>query len=70
MNLVERVKSWTTIVVSFAHKINGTCLLSGKFWTSMVFNGKHGVKEIVKVEIDGRSIDQQKINKMWTLICT
>jgi hypothetical protein len=35
-----------------------------------VFNGKHGVKEIVKVEIDGRSIDQQKINKMWTLICT
>jgi hypothetical protein len=30
----------------------------------MVFNGKHGVKEIVKVEIDGRSIDQQKINKM------
>ncbi len=59
LNLVERVKSWTTIVVSFTHKISGTCPLSRKISTSMVFNGKHGVKEIVKVEIDGRSIDQQ-----------
>jgi hypothetical protein len=26
-------------------------------------------KKLWKCEIDGRSIDQQKQNKMWTLIC-
>ncbi len=27
-------------------------------------------KKLWKCEIDGRNIDQQKQNKMWTLICT
>jgi hypothetical protein len=55
-----KVKSWTTIVVSFIYKINGTSRLLAKISTSMVFNGKHGTKEIMKVWIDGRNIDQPK----------
>jgi hypothetical protein len=47
--LVEKVKSWTTTTASFLHKTNGTNPFSGKISTSMVFSGKHGTKEIVKV---------------------
>ncbi len=49
LNLVERVKSWTTPTASFTHKTNGTSPFSTKNSRSMVFSGKHGIEEIVKV---------------------
>jgi hypothetical protein len=47
--LVEKVKSWTITIASFIQKTNGTSPYSRKISTSMVFSGKHGTKEIVKV---------------------
>ncbi len=46
LNLVERVRSWTTTFTSFIYKTNGTSQLLGTILTSIefaiAFNGKHG----------------------------
>ncbi len=53
MDLVERVRSWTTTFTSFIYKTNGTSQLLGTILTSIefaiAFNGKHGTLKIVEL---------------------
>lgn len=70
MNLVERVRSWTTTFTSFIYKTNGTSQLLGTILTSIefaiAFNGKHGTLKIVKlvqkILIDANKTSQHNSN--------